>query len=43
MKAKADMKDQWDMLVLGDTVPVASAPLESIYPNKEQNPCAMKV
>ena len=43
VKAKADMKDQWDMLVLGDTVPVASAPLESIYPNKEQNPCAMKV
>jgi branched-chain amino acid transport system substrate-binding protein len=42
VKAKADMKDQWDMLVLGDTVPAASASLESIYPTKEQNPCAMK-
>jgi len=42
VKAKADMKDKWDMLVLGDAVPVPSAPLESIYPNKEQNPCAMK-
>lgn len=43
VKAKADMKDPWDMLVLGSAIPTANAPLESIYPNKEQNPCTMKV
>jgi len=42
VKPKEEMKDQWDMLVLGDAVPAASAPLESIYPTKEQNPCEMK-
>jgi branched-chain amino acid transport system substrate-binding protein len=42
VKAKNDMKDQWDMLALGPAVPAASAPLESIYPNKVQNPCSMK-
>lgn len=30
------------MLVLGDAVPVANDPLETIYPTKEQNPCEMK-
>jgi branched-chain amino acid transport system substrate-binding protein len=30
------------MLVLGEAVPVPSAPLESIYPTKTQNPCEMK-
>jgi branched-chain amino acid transport system substrate-binding protein len=43
VKPKDEMKDQWDMLVLGAAVPGANAPLESIYPNKEQNPCNMKV
>ena len=42
VKPKEEMKDQWDMLVLGDAVPLPSAPLESIYPTKEQNPCEMK-
>ena len=42
VKAKGDMKDKWDMLVLGAAVPVASEPLDSIYPTKTQNPCEMK-
>src|SRR6476469_1656814 len=42
VKAKADMKDKWDMLVLGDAVPVPTQPLENIYPTKAQNPCEMK-
>ena len=42
VKPKDQMKDQWDMLVLGDAVPAANDPLESIYPTKEQNPCEMK-
>src|SRR6478752_5858997 len=42
VKAKADMKDKWDMLVLGDAVPVPNEPLEAIYPTKAQNPCEMK-
>src|ERR1700756_2799150 len=42
VKPKEEMKDQWDMLVLGNAVPVADAPLESIYPTKAQNPCEMK-
>jgi branched-chain amino acid transport system substrate-binding protein len=42
VKPKEEMKDQWDMLVLGDAVPAADAPLESIYPTKEHNPCEMK-
>ncbi len=42
VKPKDQMKDQWDMLVLGDPVPAPNAPLESIYPTKEQNPCQMK-
>ncbi len=42
VKAKGEMKDKWDMLVLGDPVPVAGAELESIYPTKTQNPCTMK-
>jgi len=41
VKPKNEMKDQWDMLVLGPAVPPAGQPLESIYPTKEQNPCAM--
>jgi branched-chain amino acid transport system substrate-binding protein len=36
------MKDKWDMLVLGDAVPVPGQPLESIYPTQTQNPCEMK-
>jgi branched-chain amino acid transport system substrate-binding protein len=42
VKPKGEMKDKWDMLVLGAAVPVASEPLESIYPTKTQNPCEMK-
>jgi branched-chain amino acid transport system substrate-binding protein len=42
VKPKEEMRDQWDMLVLGDAVPAAGAALESIYPTKEQNPCEMK-
>lgn len=38
VKPKDQMKDQWDMLVLGDAVPAANDPLETIYPTKEQNP-----
>jgi branched-chain amino acid transport system substrate-binding protein len=42
VKAKADMKDKWDMLVLGDAEPATNDPLESIYPTQAQNPCTMK-
>jgi branched-chain amino acid transport system substrate-binding protein len=42
VKPKGEMKDKWDMLVLGDAVPVAADPLEAIYPTKAQNPCEMK-
>ena len=42
VKPKNEMKDQWDMLVLGDPVPAAGQPLESIYPTQAQNPCQMK-
>ncbi len=42
VKPKEEMKDQWDMLVLGDAVPAANDPLESIYPTQAQNPCTMK-
>ncbi|OAF17549.1 ABC transporter substrate-binding protein [Bradyrhizobium neotropicale] len=42
VKPKDQMKDQWDMLVLGEAVPAANDPLESIYPTREQNPCEMK-
>jgi len=43
VKPKGEMKDKWDMLVLGDAVPAAGAELKSIYPTKTQNPCNMKV
>jgi len=42
VKPKEQMKDKWDMLVLGEAVPVSSQPLESIYPTQAQNPCEMK-
>ena len=42
VKPKAEMKDKWDMLVLGNVVPAPGEPLDSIYPNKTQNPCEMK-
>jgi branched-chain amino acid transport system substrate-binding protein len=42
VKPKNEMKDKWDMLVLGEAVPLAGDPLESIYPTKAQNPCEMK-
>jgi branched-chain amino acid transport system substrate-binding protein len=42
VKPKNEMKDKWDMLVLGNAVPVPGQPLESIYPTQAQNPCEMK-
>ena len=42
VKPKTEMKDKWDMLVLGDAVPAANDELEAIYPTKAQNPCEMK-
>jgi branched-chain amino acid transport system substrate-binding protein len=42
VKPKNEMKDKWDMLVLGEAVPRAGDPLESIYPTRAQNPCEMK-
>jgi branched-chain amino acid transport system substrate-binding protein len=42
VKPKNEMKDKWDMLVLGEAVPVPGQPLESIYPTQTQNPCEMK-
>jgi branched-chain amino acid transport system substrate-binding protein len=42
VKPKGEMKDKWDMLVLGDAVPVPAEPMEAIYPTKTQNPCEMK-
>jgi len=42
VKPKTEMKDKWDMLVLGNVVPAPGEPLDSIYPNKTQNPCEMK-
>ena len=42
VKPKNEMKDKWDMLVLGDPVPAPGQPLETIYPTQAQNPCEMK-
>ena len=42
VKPKSEMKNKWDMLVLGDPVPAANKPLESIFPTKAQNSCEMK-
>src|SRR3569623_3840796 len=41
VKPKDQMKDQWDMLVLGKAVPAANEPLETIYQTKEHHPCEM--
>ena len=35
------VKDQWNTMALGGAVPAAGAPLETIYPTKEQNPCTL--
>ena len=40
-KPKAEMKDQWDLMVLGAAVPTANESLEIIYPTKQQNPCTL--
>src|SRR6185437_7944966 len=40
-QAMSEMKDQWDMLVLGPAVPASNVPLETIYPTKTQNPCTL--
>jgi branched-chain amino acid transport system substrate-binding protein len=42
VKPKSEMKNEWDMLVLGDPVPAADKPLESIFPTKAENSCQMK-
>ena len=42
VKPKNEMKDKWDMLLLGEAVPLAGDPLESIYPTTAQNGCEMK-
>src|SRR3974390_1695457 len=41
VKAKGKAKDQWDTLQLGQAVPNANEPLESIALTKEQNPCSL--
>ena len=41
VKPKDQMKDKWDLLVLGPSVPPAGQPLEVIYPTQQQNPCNM--
>jgi branched-chain amino acid transport system substrate-binding protein len=40
-KAKAQIKDKWDLMALGTAVPAANQPLEAIYPTKQQNPCSL--
>ena len=39
VKKKGQAKDKYDFLALGQAVPGANEPLESIAPTKEQNPC----
>jgi branched-chain amino acid transport system substrate-binding protein len=38
---KDNPADQFDLMALGEAVPAAGQPLESIYPTKEQNPCSL--
>jgi branched-chain amino acid transport system substrate-binding protein len=38
-KQKADMADQWDLLVISDPVPGPSDDLQTIAPSKEENAC----
>lgn len=40
-KTKDKMKNQWDLMVLGDAVPAKDQSLEVIYPTKQQNPCTL--
>src|SRR5450631_3989339 len=40
-KPKGQAKDQWDLITLGDAVPGAGEPLESLAPTREQNPCTL--
>lgn len=39
VKKKGQAKDKYDFLALGQAVPGANEPLDSIAPTKEQNPC----
>jgi len=40
-KDPAQMKDQWDIMVLGAPVPAPGEPLEAIAPTQEENACRM--
>ena len=40
-KPKAQIKDKWDFMLLGQAVPAASAALESLAPTREENACAL--
>lgn len=40
-KPKAQIKDKWDFMQLGQAVPVASQSLESIAPTREENACTL--
>ena len=41
VKEKAEMKDPTDLLILGQAVPDAGQPLETIYPSEQQNTCRL--
>lgn len=41
IKDKAEMKDNSDLLVLGQAVPAADQSMETIYPGKDQNTCKL--
>jgi branched-chain amino acid transport system substrate-binding protein len=38
-KQKAEMADQWDLLVISDPVPGPGEDLQVIAPSKEENAC----
>lgn len=41
-KPVAQVKDQWDLMVLGPAVPAPDQPLESIAPTREENACTFQ-
>lgn len=41
-KPLAQVKDQWDLMILGPAVPAAEAPLDSIAPTREENACSFQ-
>jgi branched-chain amino acid transport system substrate-binding protein len=38
-KQKAEMADQWDLMIIGEAVPARAEDLEIIAPSKEENAC----